>query len=142
MKKILIGLVLITAFISCSDTDEVEHCGPPLIIDEDLFQSVDPDPGLFIIDHNLDDECLILTIGFSGCDPEHTIQLVTDGAVAESFPVQVQFKLNDLNPQLCEAYFEKEYAFDLDELDDLLDSEPKARMIFVQQGIEILWERE
>ena len=145
MKKTLFILVLAVAMLSCSDNDDDsnDQCGTPLIIDADRYQSIeDPGQPIFIINSNINDECLSLTLGFSGCDDDHTIELITDGAVAESFPVQVFFKLEDLNPQLCQAYFEKVYEYDLDELDDLLGSEPSARLIFPQMEEEVLWDRE
>ena len=144
MEKIWLLILMIPIFIACSDDNNNgdTSCGTPLVIDGDRYQDItQPFNAFFIISSNIDDDCLTLTIGFSGCDDNHEIDLVTDGAVAESFPVQIFFKLDDLNPQLCEAYFEKEYQYDLDELDQLLGNEPKARLIFPQTGHEILWER-
>ena len=90
---------------------------------------------------NIEDDCLTIQVGFSGCDDNHTILMVTDGSVAESFPVQVTFILSDENPQACQAFFVKELKYDLTQLDDVLQGEQKARLIFREQGEEILWER-
>ena len=144
MKYLLLGLLVSFTIYSCgSDESDSMDCGRSLIINEEKYQSIDdPDQSISLINSSIVDECLSLTLGFSGCDAEHQIDLVTDGAVAESFPVQVFFKLEDQNPQLCLAYFEQTFYYDLEELDDLLGGEPKARLIFPHQSEEIFWDRE
>lgn len=124
------------------DDDHPSVCGNHIIIDADQFNSITDNQLLNILNLSIEGECLNINIGFSGCDDDHDISLVTDGAVAESFPVQIFFKLSDANPQACTAYFEKEYSYDLEDLEDLVTTEPKARLVFVGRTDEILWEIE
>jgi hypothetical protein len=133
------ALFSILILLSCGKEDAREGCEDEIKIDTQNYASI-----VFsgdIISMSISEDCLAINIGFSGCDDNHEISMVTDGAVAESFPVQVHFKLSDANPQACLAYFTKEYHYDLNQLNSMLTSEPKARLIFSDHGKEILWER-
>lgn len=142
MIRILISL-LVLSIGACSNDDPVnENCPDRIIVSESKYQSINNDNAVLIQEMSIEDDCLKMKVGFSGCDDGHTIEMVTDGAVAESFPVQVYFKLSDENPQACQAFFVKELSFDLSQLDQVVGDEPKARLVFRDQQQEILWDRE
>lgn len=62
----------------------------------------------------LDGHVMKLRVGFSGCGPDQPFQLFMVGGLMESNPLQARILLahDDLG-QLCDAYFEKDLAFDL-----------------------------
>jgi hypothetical protein len=142
---IMIRFIVLTVVLmatACSEDDPInENCPDRIIVSESKYQSVNNDNAVLIQEMSIEDDCLLMKVGFSGCDDEHTILMVTDGSVAESFPVQVYFKLSDENPQACQAFFVKDLAFDLDQLNVVVGDEPRARLVFPQQEQEILWDR-
>lgn len=142
MCRILITFLVLSVGACSSDDPVNENCLNRIVISESKYQSVNNDNAVLIQEMSIEDNCLKMKVGFSGCDDEHTIEMVTDGAVAESFPVQVFFKFSDENPQACQAFFVKELSFDLSPLDPILGNEPKARLVFSDQQQEILWDRE
>ena len=138
----ILPCLLIFAFIACGEEDPInENCPDLIVVNEAKYKSINNDNDVLIQEMSIENDCLVINIGFSGCDDDHTIVMVTDGAVAESFPVQVHFKLLDENPQACLAYFTKEFNYDLNQLNAVVTTEPKARLIFSEHGKEILWER-
>ena len=141
IKSLFLVLLIISSF-KCSDPDETAACGSFVIIDKELYNSLPVNAGgISISAHTIEDNCLTLTLGYSGCSDGHKIDMITGGDVAESFPVQITFKLKDNDPQSCLAFFTQDYIFDLGSLDVVLSTEPSARLIFPEQGKEILWER-
>lgn len=63
-----------------------------------------------------------VSLGVSGCDADHTIDMMTDGdiLITDSHPI-LFFDFYDQNPQLCEAYFTLEREYDLSEVSMLVD---------------------
>jgi hypothetical protein len=57
---------------------------------------------------------LFLDVAFSGCGPDHPLQLFMVGGFMESFPVQARLVLshND-GGELCHAYWQRELGFDV-----------------------------
>ncbi len=144
MKKIICYGIMVLSLCSCSKENEQgmdSECGRIMLIDEGAYNDVTYPSALFLDSLLLDGDCLSMTIGYSGCNDGHDMDLITDGSVAESFPVQIYFKIRDNNPQLCEAFFTEKYYFDLSPMRDHLQNEPMARIIFVDQNNEILWVR-
>jgi hypothetical protein len=59
-------------------------------------------------------QVLSLRVGFSGCSPDHPLNLYMVGGLMESFPPQARLILDhDDRGELCDAYFERDLAFDL-----------------------------
>lgn len=117
-------------------------CENKLVIDEDLFAyRIQSDSLMFVEAISIDDGCLQLNLGYSGCNSGHDISLITNGYVAESQPPQVQFRMIDNTTQLCQAAFLDSTSYDLTPLEDVLFFEGAVRLIFPDQGMEILWER-
>ena len=144
MKKIyLIYCLSLFAFVvGCSNNSENDSsdCGALIIIDKSQYEAIESDQSIFINTPSIEDNCLTVVLGYSGCNDGHEMDLITSGDVAESLPVQVFLKFRDNNPQDCEAFFTQSYSFDLAPLKDALDSEESARLILPQDNSEVLWE--
>lgn len=138
--KTLLSVLFLFLLIACGDNNE---CGESVVISESRYrQRTVQDSLLAIRSIDLDGDCLTLTIGYSGCSQGHDIDLLTAGDVAESLPVQVTFRLNDKNGrEACQAYFEESYEFDLHPFTEMLTSEKEARLLFPDQGKEVLWKK-
>lgn len=55
-----------------------------------------------------------MRVGFSGCSPDHPLQLYMVGGLMESHPPQARLLLShDDRGELCDAYFERDLGFDL-----------------------------
>jgi hypothetical protein len=125
--------------VGCTKNDD---CGEKAQLSPSKFESRSSQDKLLKIINTpkIENDCLELMIGFSGCDNKHEIELVCNGEIAESIPVQTSFCLIDKSSQLCEAYFEKSYTFDLSELKSHFGDEPKVMMNFVDQNKSVIWE--
>lgn len=111
--RVFFCLFLILCF-SCSNNDsETPNSCVSIIFDESKFNSSE-NFGINLIEYSLEDFCLKVKLGVSGCDDNHIIDLVSDGAIAPSDPTIVFFDFYDNNPQLCEAYFTLDREFDLE----------------------------
>ena len=148
MKKLShVILLTISGLIlaQCSDDDNDLSrmtCGNPFEINDTTFKNRTFTDSLLRIDSlSILDDCLSFNVGFSGCDDTHTFILVTDGALAESAPPQMHFRLVDEKPESCQAAFTKVIEYDMTEMDDLSGTETSVRLIFGDQGKEVLWER-
>ena len=93
----------------------------PILIDESLFNDSDFATG-GLVEYSLEGDCLSVQIGLGGCSPDHTIEMVTDGVLLESFPPKLVFKFVDKNPELCLAYFVLERQYDLRAIADITES--------------------
>ena len=120
MKKIFILNTLIgILFISCTkddcdnSTDETICDSISEIIEQENFNDVDTSTYV-ITQVELNEHCLSITMGASGCNPEFWgLDLYSIDAFYTIFPLQRAVKVNLRNDQLCEAYFEKLISFDL-----------------------------
>jgi len=89
---------------------------PVWLIDDTDSLALDP---YTLIRMDLDHRILRLHIGFSGCSPDHPLQLYMVGPFMESFPVQARLLLDhDDRDELCDAWFEQRLAFDLQPIVD------------------------
>lgn len=69
--------------------------------------------GVTVIEATIKDDILIAKLGYSGCN-EQTIHLNVDASVIlTSFPEQVSYAFSKSKEDLCEAYFETTYEYDL-----------------------------
>jgi hypothetical protein len=128
-------------FMACSESNkENPDCGQFIEISKQKYDAIVIEPGLFIDSPTIDGNCLTVMLGYSGCNDGHEMSLITSGDIAESYPVQISFKFLDHNPQACQAFFTQEYQFDLSRLSEILTDEDRARLIFVQDNKEVLWE--
>ena len=78
---------------------------PPDAIRQDYYQ---------LADLKLDGRTLHMRVGFSGCSPDHPLQLYMSGGFMESHPVQARLVLmHDDRGELCDAAWSVERAWDL-----------------------------
>lgn len=120
MKYYFSFLILASLLVvSCQDDDDlnlINDCGPA-ITDVPEF-SIPSGDWFDMIDLSVEGTCLTVTVGASGCSSEAwTMDLVTDGSIAESFPTMTSAQLifNDAvdGEVSCQAYFNETYLFDL-----------------------------
>ncbi len=91
-------------------------CGPEVIISSELFSTAETEL-LDIIELNIIADCLVVTVGSSGCDGETwVVKLIDAGQVLESLPVQRNIVISISNEEECDAYFMRDYAFDISDL--------------------------
>jgi hypothetical protein len=146
MAKTIFYFILASIFaFACAKNDTViSDCGKLAVVDiqkyndrslQDSILNIIEDP---IISNN----CLALQIGYSGCNNKHVLDLVGDGSIAESLPVQTNFRIMDNNPQLCDAYFTDTYYFDLSPLKETFKSEKSVKLNFPDQKKSIVWQIE
>lgn len=123
MKQLLkkasfaIGVMFCSMNILCEDIDEPVDddyfCGYEAVIDADLYENLQS-AEFQAIHAEIFDDCLSIEIGASGCDGSTwEFKLVDSGAVAESLPEQRFLKLQPINTELCDAFFERTISFDL-----------------------------
>ena len=95
-------------------TGDTLLCPPLLVADDPDSLRLDPYDlvSAALVGHNLN-----LRVAFSGCAPDHPLQLYMVGGVMESLPPQVRVALahNDRG-ELCDAYFTREVCYDLSPL--------------------------
>ena len=65
-----------------------------------------------LISATIKDDILMAKVAYSGCDLQ-AINFTVDTAFLESFPVQANSYFSKTVNDLCQAYFEQEYSFDL-----------------------------
>ena len=119
--------LLLSLLISCSDSDKpIDGTCVPIVIDQSIFNDSDFLPAN-LIEYSLDENCLMVTLSVGGCDGNHDIDMVTDGAIAESDPPQITFDFRDNTPQSCYALFQLERSFDLTKISELIEGDIVVR---------------
>ncbi|BAO76334.1 hypothetical protein [Winogradskyella sp. PG-2] len=131
MRSFLIAFILLS-FISCNnddDSDARSQCDFEIIIDLDQYEI--PSPSVYtIIDAQINENCLEITIGASGCDGESwDVELVSDFPLVAGDSGGSNLSLKLRNSEVCAAYFTRTFSFDTTELLGDLTS-----MSFVLEG--------
>lgn len=121
MRVLICVLVFLTFSCSNSEEDTSNICNP-VVIDESKYNS-SQNFGTNLTEFEVVGDCLMVKLGVGGCDDEHTIEMVSDGSWAYSLPPQITFDFYDQNPQICQAYFIIDRAFDLSPLKELYDGD-------------------
>ena len=118
--KVFICLFVVLAFsCSTSDSDSTDSC-KPVVFDDSKFSSSD-NFGANLIEYTISGSCLSVKLGVSGCDDDHTLEMVSNGSILKTNPPQMTFDFYDENPQLCLAYFTVDRKFDLSKIKELHD---------------------
>ncbi|WP_432671834.1 hypothetical protein [Flavobacterium sp. SM2513] len=118
MKNIIVFLsVSLLLFSSCTSDDKskaIVSCGQnAFVLAEEQYDAVETD---YYISTNvtLSGNCLSVTIGASGCDPNNwTLNLFSTDAFFDVFPLQRTAKIQLVMNELCAAAFVKTVVFDL-----------------------------
>jgi hypothetical protein len=112
MKKIVIFIIFFLLFFSCSKDDNL-ICGKVILIDNEKFVDYPSDP-LIISDVLLENDCLQISFGASGCDGQNWVmELVGAADIFYSNPPQRPVRLSLKNNEVCQAAFGKTVSFDL-----------------------------
>lgn len=121
-RNILFSLlfIILFAFVSCKGDDsnccpnpDTTNCNKFLVIDETKYSQTDTS-NYTITNVVLNGECLEITIGASGCDPNNwTMNFIASENVVETLPIQWYTKVELINNEECLAVFQKTDSFDL-----------------------------
>ncbi|MDR1459883.1 MAG: hypothetical protein LBI60_06685 [Bacteroidales bacterium] len=98
------------------DNGNQTNCDRDVIISQTEYNNA-PNHPVTIIKMNIESNCLKIKFGASGCNGDNwAVRLIDLGVVAESLPCQrtLRLSLNDIGE--CEAYFEKEMYFNIEDL--------------------------
>ena len=116
MKGSFVLIFLIgTLLISCStDDNPPNECDATSeVIAEDNFDAINTS-NYVVLDVQLNGDCLEITIGSSGCDSNlWVLNLYSTNAFYAIYPIQRAVKIELINNQSCEAFFQKTISFDL-----------------------------
>lgn len=106
---IAIGLLLLT---SCENDDTQMHAEGEIIFSSE-FDNVATD-NYNVIDARISGETLEVTIGAGGCDGESwTAEMYGSEVLLTVFPATIPLRLALKDEELCEAYIQKTFFFDL-----------------------------
>lgn len=133
-------LILLVSSCGESEPSMISDCGKVVIIDFDQYNDISSASAIFISDLDLTEDCLSVTLGYSGCNAGHEFDLITGGDLTESVFAQVHLKFRDNQPQECEAFFMENYEFDLSPLKNLINDRDEIRLEFPQDNKELIWE--
>jgi hypothetical protein len=141
---LIIGLLSICIYTSC----ETETPPPADSTCKEVLKSLDAvklrtiqDTYTNIKDSMvITDNCLTISLAFSGCDKNHTFDLICDQSIGKSLPIVTNIYIKDNTPQLCQAVFYETYTFDLSPLKALFSAEKKIRLNFPDQDRSVVWE--
>jgi hypothetical protein len=121
-KKMFIGVCALLFIYSCNNDDNDDNednnmqCDFETIIDLDVYEIASPST-YSIINAEVNENCLEITIGASGCDSENwEVKLASDYPLVAGDVGGVNISLKLTNNEVCLAYFETTYSFDLSEL--------------------------
>lgn len=117
--------------------DTRTECGELIVIDGDKYGNAPEDAT--ILDAKIEGDCLTIEFGASGCSGSSwTWELIDQGVVMESFPVQRNIKFSLNNPEMCAAYFERSVSFDLNPIKD--DSYNQIKLNISRYETQLLFE--
>jgi|GEM_PF-4008650 len=142
MRVLFFFSLLISLGISCHDEDCLPDNCQNFLIENNITDKI-TNAHASIVDHEIVDDCLKVTLTVGGCDDDHIhdIDLITTGEINESLPVQIPFYFRDNNPQSCQAIVTLKREFDLSRIRSELGVEGDARLIFQLSQQEILYEQ-
>lgn len=118
LKRSIFYLVLLISLLntSCKEDEvilDTTVCDYEVLIDKNQYDNLNSDNFNFM-EAEVDEDCLILKIGASGCSGNSwEFELVDSGTIAESFPEQRYLKFKLVNKEACLAVFTKTISFDL-----------------------------
>jgi hypothetical protein len=119
-KLVVFSLCALLVLVSCQsdDNSSVSECDFNVIIDGDLFELPSPSP-YTVVNAEISDDCLEITIGSSGCDGNSwEVDLISNYPITNDFTIGADLSLKLVNLELCEAYITSAYSFNLSEISD------------------------
>lgn len=116
IKIISILVFIFPSFLSCDEDDTKVNCDAEIIISAEMYNSA-PNDYLNIKEVRIEDDCLIINFGSSGCSGESwELKLIDASHILESYPPQRNIRLSLKNEEACQAYFTREVSFDISPL--------------------------
>ena len=114
MKKAIIPIIFLAAVISCeNDKSEKITCDSLILINNDLYANSPNDP-LMISNATLENDCLKISFGASGCDSQSwIIELIGSEEIIKTNPPQRSIRLSLRNNEDCLAALGRTMTFDL-----------------------------
>jgi hypothetical protein len=119
MKRLFIFIGIVVGLTSCTDDDENTqviqlNCDALAeVLPNDEFDAL-PNADFSITDVSLDEDCLVVNISASGCDPDNwDMNLYSTDAFFTGLPTVRAVKVEVINNEACLAVFEKTKSFDL-----------------------------
>lgn len=116
MKKAITPIIIIIALFSCESDklkDEIITCEKDILISNELYTTSPNDP-FIISDVKLENDCLKISFGASGCDSQSwIIELIGSEDILKSNPPQRSIRLSLKNNESCQAAFGRTITFDL-----------------------------
>lgn len=118
-NKILIAITTMLGIFACDKKDDSENlksCEQLTLISSELYANA-PNDALTINSLEIDKDQLKIKFSSSGCDGgSWEVKLIDSGDIMESDPPQRNLRLSLKNEELCDAYFMKEFTFDISNL--------------------------
>lgn len=117
----LLGLIFV--LFSCNKEQVIEMktndkttSVDEVIVDREKYR--DSSSAYFSIDTvKIDGDIMTITIGASGCSGDSwSVELIDSEMILKSYPGQRSLKVLFKNEELCQAYFLKEYSFNISKL--------------------------
>jgi len=119
-KEVILDIIMTNPLkakiCSIKEKDNQSNCDQDVIISAVEYENA-PNHPISIIDMKIEGNCLKIKFGASGCSGNNWIvKLIDSGMIAESLPCQRQLRLslNDIGD--CDAYFENEMSFNIEDL--------------------------
>ncbi|SEH88147.1 hypothetical protein SAMN02927937_01929 [Paenimyroides aquimaris] len=98
---------------NCCPHPDPTNCNKFSVIDETKYSQTDTS-NYTITNVVLNGDCLEITIGASGCDPNNwDMNLFVSELIVETNPAQYKTKTELINNEACLAVFQKTVSFDL-----------------------------
>lgn len=117
----LMVLFFFGLLLSCNSDDDNNNdsvCDYVVVIDQQLYEEASPS-AYTITNAEINDDCLVITIGASGCDGgSWQTTLVSDLPVEAGGTGGSALSLKLTNLEVCEAYLTRTFSFDLSIISD------------------------
>jgi len=128
----LYTLLSLFFIISCKQEIIETSCDQEVFINNDAYNN-NSSANFTINSVEIEDNCLIINFGASGCDVSSWQEKLIDSEeILESIPVQRNLIFSLENSEICLAYFTKEVSFDISSLQISSES---SMVLNIENGI-------
>jgi hypothetical protein len=128
----LYTLLSLFFIISCKQEIIETSCDQEVFINNDAYNN-NSSANFTINSVEIEDNCLIINFGASGCDGSSWQEKLIDSEeILESIPVQRNLIFSLENSEICLAYFTKEVSFDISSLQISSES---SMVLNIENGI-------
>ncbi|WP_109853056.1 hypothetical protein [Aquimarina sp. AU58] len=114
--KKLIGLIVVFGILACNSDDDnnnTDSCDQLTVISSKQYVD-EPDHNLTISSLKINENCLKISFGSSGCSGDTwELKLIDSEEILETNPPQRNLRLSLKNEELCDAYITKEISFNI-----------------------------